>query len=119
MTWTCCGTARRSRPWDRLAAWHVPGPQRGPDDYAEPTAADVPAIYTDVDSGELMAAQLPQVLGMHDAGHGSQARSCAGEPPRRTDRRPLTGAASRLYCPRCLGWTQGIEVKIADVCLLN
>ena len=37
---------------------------------------DIPAIDADVDSGELIAAQLPQVIAMHDPGHGSQARSC-------------------------------------------
>ena len=31
---------------------------------------------------ELIAAQLPQVLLMHDADHGSQVRSCSREPPR-------------------------------------
>ena len=31
---------------------------------------------------ELLAAQLPQVLVMHDPSHGSQVRSCSGEPPR-------------------------------------
>ena len=70
-------------PRDRLAAPQLPEPRRGPDDDAEPAAADVPAIDADVDSGELIAAQLPQVLVMHDARHGSQVRSCSREPPRR------------------------------------
>ena len=56
--------ARDHAPWDRLAAAQLPGPRRGPDDHAEPAAADVPAAGTDVDSGELIAAQLPQVLGV-------------------------------------------------------
>ena len=30
---------------------------------------------------ELIAAQLPQILGMHDASEGSQVRSCSREPP--------------------------------------
>ena len=59
-----------------------PSPRRGPDDDAEPAAADIPAIDADVDSGELIAAQLPQVLVMHDPSHGSQVRSCSREPPR-------------------------------------
>jgi hypothetical protein len=33
-------------------------------------------------TGELIAAQLPQVLGMHDPSHGNQVRSCSREPPR-------------------------------------
>jgi len=69
-------------PWDRLAASQLPGPRRGPDDDAEPAAADVPAVGADVDSGELIAAQLPQVLVMHDASDGSQVGSCSGEPSR-------------------------------------
>src|ERR1700730_10423629 len=44
--------------------------RRGPDDYAEPAA------------GELIEAQLPQVLVMHDPSHGSQMGSCSHEPPR-------------------------------------
>ena len=31
---------------------------------------------------EIIAAQLPQVLVMHDASDGSQVGSCSGEPPR-------------------------------------
>ena len=65
-----------------LAASQLPGPRHGPDDDAEPAAADIPAVDTDVDSGELIAAQLPQVLVMHDARDGSQLRACSGEPPR-------------------------------------
>ena len=68
-------------PGDRLAAAQLPGPRRGPDDHAEPAAADIPAIKADVDS-ELIAAQLPQVLVMHDAADASQVRSCSREPPR-------------------------------------
>ena len=59
-----------------------PSPRRGPDDHAEPAAADIPAVDADVESGELIAAQLPQVLLMHDASDGSQMRSCSREPPR-------------------------------------
>jgi len=69
-------------PWNRLTAWQRPEPRRGPDDYAEPAAADIPAAGVDVDSGELIAAQLPQVLVMHDASDGSQVRPCSREPPR-------------------------------------
>jgi hypothetical protein len=69
-------------PWDRLAASQFPGPRRGSDDHTEPAAADIPAIDADVDSDEFIAAQLPQVLVMHDASHGRQVRSCSREPPR-------------------------------------
>ena len=50
---------RRSRARDRRAAWQLPEPRRGPDDDAEPAAADIPAVDADVDAGELLAAQLP------------------------------------------------------------
>jgi len=75
-------SGRRSRAMESSRAWQVPGPRRGPDDDAEPAAADVPAVHTDVDSGELIVAQLPQVVVMRDAGHGRQVRSCSGELPR-------------------------------------
>ena len=77
-----CDLGGDHAPGDRLAAWQLPEPRRGPDDDAEPAAADIPAIDADVDSGELIAAQLPQVLVMHDPSHGSQVRSCSREPPR-------------------------------------
>ena len=76
-----CDLGGDHAPWDRLAAWQLPGPQRDPDDHAEPAAADIPAVDTDVDSGELIAAQLPQVLLSYDVSHGSQVLSCSGEPP--------------------------------------
>ena len=60
----------------------LPGLRRGPDDDTEPAAADIPAINAGVDSGELIAAQLPQVLVMHDPSNGSQVWSCSREPPR-------------------------------------
>ena len=69
-------------PGDRLAAPQLPEPRRGPDDHAEPAAADIPAAGADVDSGELTAAQLPWVLVMHDASDGSQMGLCSREPPR-------------------------------------
>ena len=86
-----CDLGGDHSPGDRLAAWQFPEPRRGPDDDAEPAAADIPAIDADVDSGELIAAQLPQVVVMHDPGHGSQVRSCSSEPPRGD---------------QCLGWGQ-------------
>jgi hypothetical protein len=51
---------------------------------AEPAAPDIPAAGADPDpiTVELIAAQLPQILMMHDPGHGSQVRSCSREPPR-------------------------------------
>jgi hypothetical protein len=54
-------------PWDHLAAWQLPGPRRSPGNDAEPAAADIPAVDADVDSGELIATQRPQVLVMYDA----------------------------------------------------
>jgi hypothetical protein len=67
-------------PWNRLAAVQLAKPRRGPDDYTEPAAADIPAIDADVDTGELIAAQLPEILGMYDPSDGSQVRSCSREP---------------------------------------
>jgi hypothetical protein len=32
-------------------------------------------------TGELIAAQLPQIFMMHDPGNGSQVRACSREPP--------------------------------------
>jgi hypothetical protein len=61
----------------------VAAPRSDPDDGPEPAAANIPAVDADVDStGALIAAQLPQILVMHDAGHGSQVGSCSREPPR-------------------------------------
>jgi hypothetical protein len=77
-----CDLGGDHAPGDRLAAAQLPEPRRGPDDDAEPAAADIPAVNADVDSGELIAAQLPQVLAMRDASDGSQVRSCSREPPR-------------------------------------
>ena len=82
MAFARCDLGGDDAPWDRLAAWQLPGLRRGPDDHAEPAAADVSAVDADVDSGELIAAQLLQVLVMHDAGDGSQVGSCSGEPSR-------------------------------------
>ena len=79
---TRCDLGGDHAPGDRLAASQLPEPRRGPDNDAEPAAADIPAVDADVDSGELIAAQLPQVLEMHDASHRSKVRSCSREPPR-------------------------------------
>ena len=69
-------------PWDRLAGWQLPSPRRGPDHDAEPAAADIPAVDADVHSGELIAAQPPQLIGMHDASDRNQVGPCSCEPPR-------------------------------------
>ena len=77
-----CDLGGDHAPWDRLAAWQLPGPRRGADDDAEPAAADIPAVDADVDSCELTAAQLPEVLVMDDVSDGGQVRSDSREPPR-------------------------------------
>jgi len=77
-----CDLGGDNAPWDRLTASQLPEPRRGSDDHAKPAAADIPAVDADVGSGELIAAQLPQVLVMHDASDGSQVGSCSREPPR-------------------------------------
>jgi len=77
-----CDLGGDHAPGDRLAASQLPEPRRGPDDRAEPVAADIPAVDADVDSGQLITAELPQVLVMHDASHGSQVGSRSREPPR-------------------------------------
>jgi hypothetical protein len=77
-----CDLGGDHAPGDCLAASQVSEPRRGADDDAEPAAADIPSIGADVDSGELIAAQLPEVFLMHDASHGSQVRSCSREPSR-------------------------------------
>jgi hypothetical protein len=59
-----------------------PGPPRGPDHNAEPAAADIPAISADVDSGELSAAQLPQILEMHDASNRNHVGPRSRKQPR-------------------------------------
>ena len=69
-------------PGDRLAGRQLSGARRGRDHDAEPAAADIPAIGADVDSGELIAAQPPQVVLMHDPSHSSQVRPRSGQPPR-------------------------------------
>jgi hypothetical protein len=84
-------------PGDRVPAPQLPPPWGGRDDDAEPaaagfvnlmgphrsataTAADIPTIDADVDT-ELIAAQLPQILVMHDPSHGSQVRPCSRQLP--------------------------------------
>ena len=54
-----CDLGGKHPPGDRLAAPQLPEPRRGTDDHTEPAAADVPAVDTDVDPGELSAAQQP------------------------------------------------------------
>ena len=67
----------------RYAVTHRTGPQlEASEDDPEPAAADIPAVDTDIDPGELIAAQLPQILQGHDASHRSQMRSRSHQPPR-------------------------------------
>ena len=73
---------RDHAPWNRLAAPQRSQPWCAHKDHAEPAAADVPAVAADVDTRELIAAQLPQIVGMHDASDRSQVRSRAREPAR-------------------------------------
>ena len=82
MAFARCDLGGDHAPGDRLAASQLPEPRRGPDDHAEPAAADIPAVDADVDAGELIAAKLPQILPIDDPSHSSQARSCSREPPR-------------------------------------
>ena len=77
-----CDLGGDNAPRDRLTAPPLPEPRRGRDDQAEPAAADIPAAGADVGSGELIAAQLPQVLVIHDASDGSRVGSCSRKPPR-------------------------------------
>ena len=77
-----CDLGGDDPPGDCLGTWQLSGPWCGPDDHAEPAAADIPAVDTDVDPGELVAAQLPQIGFMHDARDGRQVGPCSGEPPR-------------------------------------
>ena len=69
-------------PGDHLAAGQFPSPRSGPDYHAEPAAPDVPAISADVDSSQLSATQLPQVLGMHDASDRNHVGPCSRKPAR-------------------------------------
>jgi len=78
-----CDLGGDHAPRDRLTASQLPEPRRSPDDHAEPAAPDIPAIDADVDTGELIAAQLPQLLVMHDARNGNQVGPCSRKPPRR------------------------------------
>lgn len=72
MAFSWCELGSDKAPWDRLAPPQLTQPRRGLHDYAELSAAAIPAIVADVDS-ELSAAQLSQILVMHDVGDGSQA----------------------------------------------
>jgi hypothetical protein len=47
-----------------------------------PNQRHIPAVDADVDSGELIVAQLPHVLLSYDASHGSQVRPGSREPLR-------------------------------------
>ena len=83
---------RRGRQGRWLARPRCPEPGRGYHDHAEPAAVDIPAVGADVHPGELITAQLPQVLAMRDASHDSQIWPC---PPRAAGRqsasRPRSG----------------------------
>ncbi len=77
-----CDLGGDHSPGDRLTAPQLPESRRGPDDDAEPAAADVPAVDADVDPGELTTAYLPEVLRVHDASESSQVRSCSRQSSR-------------------------------------
>ena len=106
---------RLARRRSRAAAW----PRRG----RRASGRGCPAIDADVDAGQLIAAQLPQVLVMHDPGHGSQVRSCStsrraairisagsGRSPRQHSRmrRSMTTAADSLI-------TQAVALRTAGL----
>ena len=78
---TRCHLYGDDAPWDRLAAFQLPEP-RGSYDHAEPAAADIPAADTTSAPIELIVAQQPQVLVVHDASDSSQVRSRSRKPPR-------------------------------------
>ena len=75
-------TAESVVSMNRLAASQWPEPRHGLDYHAKPVTRMSQPVGADVDTGELIAARLPQVLGMHDASHGSQVWSCPREPSR-------------------------------------
>jgi hypothetical protein len=54
-----CDLGGDHSPGDRLAAPQLPEPWRGPDDHAEPAAADIPAVDADVDSGAHRGTTAP------------------------------------------------------------
>ena len=54
----------------------LPGPRRGPDDDAEPAAADIPAIDTDIDSGELDGSLAGTATKADSGGDRSVSVSC-------------------------------------------
>ena len=65
---------RDDAPWDGLSAGQYSRPWCRHDNHPEPPAADVPAIYAHVDPGELIAAQAPEVVGMHDSSNRADLR---------------------------------------------
>ena len=71
-TYARCDLGSDNPPGDRLAAPQLPS--RGAVLTTTPNQRPriSPAVGTDIESGELIAAQLPQVLVMHDARDGSQ-----------------------------------------------
>jgi hypothetical protein len=79
---TRCDLGGDHPPGDGLAAPQPSEPRRGPDNDAEPAAPDIPAAGADVGSGELITAELPQVVVMHDPGDGHHMGPCSREPPR-------------------------------------
>jgi hypothetical protein len=75
--------------WAAITRQGIVSPRRnspsrgvGPDDDAEPAAADIPAVDTDVEAVELTTAYLPEVLRVHDASQSSQMLPCSRQPPR-------------------------------------
>ena len=74
-----CDLGGDDPPGDCLGTWQwqLSGPWCGPDDHAEPAAADIPAVDTDLDPGELVAAQLPQIV-LHRRRSGPRCGCCCG-----------------------------------------
>src|SRR6185437_13067790 len=110
-----CDLGGDHAPGDGLAAWQLPGPGHGRDDDTEPAAADVPAVDPDVDSGELIAALLPQPLLVRDRGHGSQVGRAPASRPAAISTSAGSGRWTWRSVERCMDrstWPLGRDLHI-------
>jgi hypothetical protein len=76
----CSRRSRRPPSGQREPPGLLPRPRRGADHDAEPAAADISTVDADVDSGAHRVTAATDRR-EHEAGDGSQARSCSREPP--------------------------------------